>query len=172
MLTRRRLEAVDFLLCLAVGSVCLLRCIEIAKEFALVADLDAGLPFLLSLLPAHAEKAGGVVLVLGLVLVVFGMNTGAKVIGAVVRSVAVPVVNVVLWKSTVDVQPRKPMGVVADTEQANLDVAVPHLASGNLPGSRALAGADFPGENARLWIVMQSSLKLLLGESFFHVQPL
>jgi hypothetical protein len=115
--------------------------------------------------PPHAKNAEMVIPVRpNLIEKVHGLGDVAEVGDAIVRLVAVNVINVPVWPRAMVVQPDKAVLPVQHAKHANLPIAVSHfLMTGNLPykGSRPLdLPCELPGER----MVIEDFANLIGGE--------
>jgi hypothetical protein len=125
-------------------------------------SVDSRAPLLSLRFPVDADKTGGVIALHRFVAAVIAIARLAQIFYAVVRSVAIDVIDLASRVLAIEVKPRKPVSLVGRTAH-HLDHSVSNV--GNEPGFFASVPtipfswarrADAPAENSRHGIVIQN----------------
>ena len=128
----------------------------------LVIDFNFGEPFLVFL--ANAGKSTFVVFALT-VLRVLRVSGFSQIADAIVRSVAVNVIQLMRGPFTINVQPCQPMRGVKNVIEPDCNVAMSHSASGYIARS-ASSPRHVPAKNSRVWVVGHKRFETVLRNSF------
>lgn len=162
-MTSDRAGAVQPSLGLKVSLMGFFRRRKVAKRDGLFVHLNGGAP--LAVVEVSAQQTA---LTSGLgfplVLQVFALADNAKINDPVVVTNAVDVVNLTSRPDSVSVKPCKPMRRKSFRPNSDANVTFPTKRAGQTTGRYAVNGANTPGKNPRLGIVMKQLAQTFCGK--------